>query len=234
MGRLEQAVYDVLSSAGKALSLKEIFAGVKERVPDLCDDSIIPCPYCKQNHPKWHHKVQWGLTGLRLKGLLNRVSRGHWQALGQEQQVREETIPEPATPPESLHNVMKTKIKDIGEVLGKQCHVEFQSPPYLYDVVWKEVEGLPPSHVFEVQDKGNLNGALSKLLHARDIWRPRLFLVVTGERDRGKVELLLKPYLSGTFHRIASETLILTPETVDEIHRVATAYKEIIARFIEE
>jgi hypothetical protein len=234
LGRLEQAVYNTLNSSGKALPLKEIFAGVKQRLPDRCDDSLIPCPYCKQKHPRWHHDTQWALQKLKVQHLVRRVRRGYWQALKPQEVTAQVPISAIPTEPESLHENLKTKIKDIGEVLGKQCHVEFSAAPYLYDVVWREVEGLPPSHVFEVQDKGSLNGALAKLQHAKDIWRPKLFLVVVEERDRTKVDLLLKPYLQGTFHRIAAETSILTREMVEQIHQVATAHRDVIRRFIED
>jgi len=156
------------------------------------------------------------------------------QAMKPEQTPGQRQVPEGPTAPESPHEHLKFKIKEIGEVLGKKCHVEFSAAPYSYDVVWKEVEGLPPSHVFEVQDKGSLNGALSKLQHARDIWRPKLFFVITGEKDRSKVDLLLKPYVQGTFHRIAGETLVLTPEVVDQIHTVLMGHTEVLRRFIED
>ena len=51
MNRLEQAVYETLSSSEAPLRVEEIYAGVKQRVPDLCDDSVVPCPWCKQKHP---------------------------------------------------------------------------------------------------------------------------------------------------------------------------------------
>lgn len=227
-------MYETLRSANKPLHLKEIYAGAKERVPDLCDDSVVPCPYCKQNHPKWQHDARWYLTRLKHRRLVKGAGRGYWQALEAGEMPEAGPVTPLPAPRESLHESLKSKIKEIGEVLGKQCHVEFSAAPYQYDVVWKEVEGLSPSHVFEVQDKGSLNGALSKLQHARDIWRPRLFLVVTGEKERSKVDLLLRPYLQGTFHRIASETTILTPETVDQIHEVAAAHRDVIRRFIED
>jgi len=143
-------------------------------------------------------------------------------------------VPEIAESPESLRKILKSKIREIGEILGKQCRMEFSAAHYLYDVVWMEVDGLPPSHVFEVQDKGSLTGALAKLQHARDIWRSKLFLVATEERDRAKVDLLLKPYLQGTFHRIARETSILTREMVEQIHQVTTTHRDIIRQFIED
>ena len=43
MGRLDRAVYETILAAGKPLGLKQLFEGVKQRIPDLCDDSIFPC-----------------------------------------------------------------------------------------------------------------------------------------------------------------------------------------------
>ena len=145
---------------------------------------------------------------------------------------------EPAVRPSSkekpLHKSLKAKLKQIGEIVGRWAREEYPSPPYIYDVVWKEMEGLPrPSHVFEVQDKGNVDMALSKLQHARDIWNPKLCLVVTGEKDRKKVELLLKPFLEGSFHRISKETMVLTSDEIEQIHTALSAYKQAIRQFLE-
>jgi len=146
------------------------------------------------------------------------------------------TPPEVRPPPESPHESLKSKIMQIGEVLGKKYHVEFPLDNYQYDVVWKEIEGLLPSHVFEVQDKGNVDLALSKLQHAQHKWRPTggLFFVVTEEKDRNKVDLLLRPYLEGTFHKIAGRTIVLTPDVVDQIHATIIAHAEVVRRFIED
>lgn len=131
------------------------------------------------------------------------------------------------------HKKLEVKIREIGELLGKWGKEEYSAPPYVYDVVWKETAGMPrASHVFEIQDKGNVDSALSKLQHAKSLWNPRLFLIVTGERDRKKVDLLLKPVLGGTFHLIAADTIVLTPEGVEEIHRTFTAHKEAIRQLI--
>lgn len=135
---------------------------------------------------------------------------------------------------ERRHEELKRKIRDIGETLGRHVTLEYHASPYIYDVVWKDTEGLPrPSHVFEVQDKGSVDLALAKLQHARDMWRPRLFLIVTGESDRTKVELLLRPYLQGTFHGISRDTRVLTGGVVDELHGPFTAHREAIVEFVE-
>jgi len=237
MNRLEQAVYDTLNSSDAPLRRGDIYAGVKQRVPDLCDDSVFPCPWCKQKHPLWQHKAAWALQKLKQRGLVESPGRGYWRAI-KPREVEKEAVPmAPAIEPkptEPLHKILKSKIREIGEILGKQTHTEFPAPPYVYDVVWKEIEALPPSHVFEIQDKGNVNGALSKLQHARDVWRPKLFLVITGERDRAKVDLLLRPHWQGAFHKISGQTLVLTPDEIDDIHRVLSSHRETIKRFTQE
>lgn len=87
--------------------------------------------------------------------------------------------------------------------------------------------------MFEVQDKDSVNGALARLQHARDIWRPKLFLVVTGEKDKEKVDMLLKPFLEGAFHGIRRDLTLLTSEVIDEVYSALSAHEEIIKRFLE-
>ena len=135
---------------------------------------------------------------------------------------------------ERRHEELKRKIGEIGETLGRPTTAEFHSTPYVYDVIWKDTEGLPrPSHVFEVQDKGSVDLALAKLQHARDMWRPKLFLVVTGESDKYKIDALLKPFLQGTFHGISKDTKVLTGEVIDDLHKTFTEYREALIEFVE-
>ena len=60
---------------------------------------------------------------------------------------------------------------------------------------------------------------------------PCLFLVVTGEKDRARVERLLVPFFSGAFHEIAPVTELLGPDEVEELHSTMTRYREVIGRF---
>jgi predicted RNA-binding protein len=135
---------------------------------------------------------------------------------------------------ERRHEELKRKIKEIGETLGKYATAEFHSTPYIYDAIWKDTAGLPrPGHVFEVQDKGSVDSALAKLQHARDTWRPKLFLVVTGESDRNKVDALLRPFLQGTFHGISRDTEVLTGQVIDDLHKAFTEHRTAIAAFVQ-
>ena len=149
-------------------------------------------------------------------------------------EVAVETTPAGEVREESLHKSLKRRLKEIGEILGRYAKEEHAASPYVYDVVWKETEGLPrPSHVFEVQDKGAVDSALAKLQHARDMWRPKLFLVVTGERDRKKVDMLLKPFLEGTFHGISRDTTVVMGGEVEEMHRALSGHREVMRQFLE-
>jgi hypothetical protein len=133
----------------------------------------------------------------------------------------------------NLHQQLQKKIQEIGNILGKFCVVEYPEGPYQYDVIWKEDQNLArASHVFEIQHHGNLADALLKLKHAHDVWRSRLFLVVTGERDRRRVDSILGPLFSGVFHEIRSETVPLTPEEVGELHDVLSAHEGVLREML--
>ena len=130
------------------MQVKDLYAAVKRTAPNLCDDSISPCPYCKQKHPLWQHQTAWALQYLKIRRLAHSPKRGFWEVT-----TTIVTEPPPAPQPieESLHKRLKRKIEEIGTILGKYAKAEYPAPPYVYDVVWKEVEGLPrPCHVFEV------------------------------------------------------------------------------------
>ena len=88
------------------------------------------------------------------------------------------------------------------------------------------------THVFEVQGKGNVLGALVRLKHAYDNWGSRLFLIVTGERDRSRVQQMLVPYFSGAFHDIGSVTSVLSPDDVDDVHSSLTRFGEVLTKFV--
>jgi len=232
MTELQEAVYAVLQSSPVPLQVKDIYAGVKAKAPRLCDDSAFPCRYCGGKHPLWQHQSAWALQLLKQKKLIYSPKRGFWNKVSA-------TIPDvrpiPTMPEgEHTHENLKRKIKEIGEILGRYAQEEYSARPYIYDVIWKDIEGLPrPSHVFEVQDKGAVDSALAKLQHARDMWKPNLFLVVTGERDRRKINMLLEPFFEGAFHSLRRDTIVLTPEAINDIHHAFNENKEVIGHFLE-
>ncbi|MCS7306805.1 MAG: hypothetical protein NZ602_17055, partial [Thermoguttaceae bacterium] len=90
------------------------------------------------------------------------------------------------------------------------------------DVVWRRVAHSVPTYVFEVNVRGDLYRALSKLKHAYDLWNSHIFLVGSN-MDMGKVQELL----SGTFHEIGDRLKFIDLERVRELHRSKKYFKDL-------
>ena len=182
-------------------------------------------------------RLKWKLlirrAGRRLieRGEIERLPSGRWRIKekGRERVEREEFFFQPslfsALP---SHDEVKGKIVEIGRLLGKYAVEEYER----YDVVWKDSEISPRiSHVFEVQDRGSLEGALTKLKHAYDTQRSKPFIVLIREKER-RVRELIAPYLSGSFHEIGKEITILTYEDIDKIHRTLSSIAPFLGKLI--
>ncbi len=133
------------------------------------------------------------------------------------------------------HKAAKCMLKDIGEMMGKTVYQELKEGPYRYDVVWKDSDSkdMSPSHVFEIQDKGNLDSALAKLQHAKDKWPAKLFIVVAREKDRSRLDKMLEPYWLGTFHMLRGRVMAMTADEVRKVHKCFTSHKATIKAFME-
>jgi predicted RNA-binding protein len=122
--------------------------------------------------------------------------------------------------PRSLHDDIKNRIKEIGEIEGFISEIEYSEPPYRFDVVWRssKVVGGVPKYVFEVQIGGDIQQALAKLKHAYDKWGfPRLFLICNQE-DVNRVN----QYLGGTFHEIKDRLNVILVEKIVKLHEIQT------------
>lgn len=133
------------------------------------------------------------------------------------------------------HEHLKELLRQVGDILGYYPQMEVHEPPYVYDVVWKTFPQAPrPSLVFEVQDKGNLIEALAKLQHAKDTWGSKLFLMVTGDRDRRRIEKLVAPLLTGTFHRLARDLVLLDPEQIEGLYEPLNQNRDLVRKLLQE
>lgn len=132
-----------------------------------------------------------------------------------------------------LHEKLANYLCEVGEMLKKYPQKEYRKSPYIYDVIWREFAESPrASHVFEVQDKGDLIQALAKLQHARDIWGSKLFLVVTGEKDRYKLPQLVGSLLKGTFHRLSQDMIVLSQEDTERLYEALNKEKELLRHLL--
>lgn len=170
------------------------------------------------------------------KGELETTPSGAWRITEKgERRAKESEIPlallTPVKPSPPSHDEIKQRLVEIGKMLGKYALSEHQR----YDVVWKETPSSPRlSHVFEVQDKGNLAAALARLKHAYDTQRSRPFLIVVGEREQEKVQQLVHPFLEGYFHELSLVLILLAPEDVERTYRALSPLKELLEKLILE
>ncbi len=242
----EIAILSVVEEAGGSAKPSDVYPAVTARFPKLTDDDMRSALPSGGN--RWANRIQWARQSLVVSGQLNRKPRGLWcitdagrARLKKEGSlaVRPASVTRVGESPvvelqqENLHRQLQKKLQEIGHILGKFCVSEYPEGPYQYDVVWKEDQNLArASHVFEIQHHGNLADALLKLKHAHDVWRSRLFLVVTGEKDRRRVDQILGPLFSGVFHEIRSDTIPLTPEEVDELHDLLKSHEQMLRQML--
>lgn len=180
------------------------------------------------NWPNWQPRYSTG------KEYTNKKQR-HPGSLAREERSEDIYEPAPQIPVLRPHEHLKELLRQVGDILGYYPETEFHEPPYIYDVVWKTFSQSPrPSFVFEVQDKGNLIEALAKLQHAKDIWGSKLFLTITGDRDRKRIEKLVAPLLTGTFHRLARDLILLLPEQIERLHEPLNQNRDLIRKLLQE
>ncbi len=169
----------------------------------------------------------------RQRGAIVEYSRAETQK--HEDDLVHDSEPAPELPLPRPHEHLKELLSQVGDILGYYPQTEVHESPYVYDVVWKTFpQAQRPSFVFEVQDKGNLIEALAKLQHARDTWGSRLFLTVTGDRDRRRVDKLVAPLLAGTFHRLARDLVLLDPEQVEGLYGALNQNRDLIRKLLQE
>lgn len=184
--------------------------------------------FLEENWSSWQPRYS---KGERDTGKKHRQSEG----LVLEEEQRQDTELAPQIPVLSHHEHVKELLRQVGDILGYYPESEFRESPYIYDIVWKTFPQAPrPSFVFEVQDKGNLIEALAKLQHAKDTWGSRLFLTVTGDRDRKRIDKLVAPLLTGTFHRLARDLVLLSPEQIEKLYEPLNQNRDLIRKLLQE
>lgn len=133
--------------------------------------------------------------------------------------------------PHDIHSDIQKKIEEIGKILGKYAKREYRAKVYRYDVVWKDARWLQRmSHVFEIQVGGDVDSALLKLQDAYSTrGHPHLFLVIATQQDRNRAEQLL---YAGGMNEIASATLLISPEEINDIHKSVARNREVFRKLL--
>ena len=184
--------------------------------------------FLEDNWSSWQPRYSTGEDDIRRLQKAREISQ-----LEAEQRV--DSISAQPMPVLRPHEHIKELLRQVGDILGYYPEKEFHEAPYIYDVVWKTFpQASRPGFVFEVQDKGNLIEALAKLQHAKDTWGSKLFLTITGDRDRKRIEKLVAPLLTGTFHRLAKDLVLLTPEQLEGLYEPLNQNRDLIRKMLQE
>ena len=185
--------------------------------------------FLEDNWSNWQPRYSIGEIDIRRENRHSEILRRD------EERRQDSTEPAPQIPALRPHEHLKELLRQVGDILGYYPEIEFHESPYIYDVVWKTFpQASRPCCVFEVQDKGNLIEALAKLQHAKDTWGSSLFLTVTGDRDRKRIEKLVAPLLTGTFHRLARDLVLLSPEQIERLHEPLNQNRDLIKKLLQE
>ncbi|RME50345.1 MAG: hypothetical protein D6795_10235, partial [Deltaproteobacteria bacterium] len=126
---------------------------------------------------RWVAAVQRAGDALAGAGAIVR-ERGSWRLTPKGSARLHESVsfvPQERRPVIPSHRRLQEMLVGIGERLGRYAALEFEG----YDVIWRDTPRSPRiSHVFEVQCRGNLASALTKLKCAYETQRSRPFLLL--------------------------------------------------------
>ena len=129
------------------------------------------------------------------------------------------------------HDELINEIVELGVNLSFIAKKEEETPDKLYrvDVTWRDSEDHSPLKAFEVEMSGNVDIALSRLMHAFDKWRcEQLWLVVSDESRADRARKLVEPKLRGAFSRIKDRTRVISWREIHELYKSLKPHKELL------
>src|SRR5262249_40778608 len=123
------------------------------------------------------------------------------------------------------HQEVQTMLVEIGLTLGRHAEAEFEH----YDVVWRDTASAPRlSHVFEVQISGSVDSALTRLKHAYEAQRSRIFLIIADERHKN----FARKRLTGSFHEILEAVTVIGLGELQKLHETLRAHQSLIEKLV--
>jgi len=153
-----------------------------------------------------------------IKEIINRLS----DKFGLTLDIPEIKKTKKKTTGESLHNQIRDKLVEIGQMERFISEKEYSLDGERLDVAWRKVVRGVPTKVFEVQIGGSIHQALSKLKHSFDLWNSEPFIIV-DKKSLPKVENLL----SGTFHELKPHIQVIPLDKVEELYTTLTKQKSL-------
>jgi hypothetical protein len=129
-------------------------------------------------------------------------------------------------PEELKHDQIADLVADLGQLIGYQAEKKWRYEGYEFDVAWFRKPRVGPKCVFEIQLKGSIEAALTKLKHAHDLWESTPFLISTPEQ----LEKLGK-YLEGAFHELEDALVPVKINEIEEFYEFKGKYEWLERKF---
>ena len=223
---IEIPVLQELAATGGTDDARFLYERLTAYFPQISDAELLEIK--NGEHKNWRLAVQKAAKFLDEKGCLKR-KKGLWTITERGRKIAlEENSGFALTVNKSeqlTHITVQQMLIEIGEVLGFYAEMEFE----YYDVVWRETSKSPRiSHIFEVQNKGNLDSAFAKLKRAYQNQRTKPFLIVSTESDLNRA----RQSLTREFHDIERAVTIFTFAQIKQVHRNLSETAEIIKEFL--
>lgn len=224
--RLELPILQELLATGGSDQVRYLYDRLTHYFPQLSAEEALGA-----GRVRFARLVQRTGRSLRERGEL-RLAESGWQLTerGRRRALAEalHVVPPEPTPPAGTapglsHAAAQQMLIEIGALLGKTAQAEYE----FYDVVWRASPSSPRlSHVFEVQVRGSVDGALGRLKQAHERQRSRLFLVVADERS-GR---FVRQRLSASFHELAPILTIIGTGELSRLHQALTAQRDLLQK----
>jgi hypothetical protein len=223
--RVELPLLQELYATGGSDQLRYLSERLVRYFPQLPQGELCrPSP----ERRRWLRLLSRTVQRLMGRGeLLRQRTRLELTDKGVRRAQAEALCPEPAPVAAGprTHEELQRCLLEIGQVLGKHAEAEVDT----YDVVWRDRRRAPRlSHVFEVQVRGSVDSALTRLKRAHEAQRSRLFLVIADERARA----FAARRLALAFPEIADQVTLLGAGELVRLHQALVAHRELVARLL--
>lgn len=229
---LEKPILQELAAIGGAEDLRFLYERLLGYFPQISEVEIQQIRVGKSE--SWRKLVQRAGKELDAAGFLKRQN-GFWtiteKGIRETKAETEDFQFSKVEQKELSHREIQKMLGAIGEKLTYSAELEFE----YYDVVWRvSPKSQRISHVFEVQSKGNIDSAFTKLKRAYDAQRSKPFLILASERDLNRARREISFEKSGAFHELAEVLTILSFEQIRKTYQSLDLIGDVLSKFLDK
>lgn len=226
--RLELPILQELKATGGRDQPRYLYDRLAQYFPQLTAQELDE--KTESGRSRWHRVIQRTAKQLLINGEVRRqgttweiTAKGILRVEGEALQITPAQSDDVVSVPYLNHREAQMMLVEIGLWLGHFALSEFEH----FDVVWRASATAPRlSHVFEVQISGSVDSALTRLKHAYETQRSKLFLVIADERDRRFAD----KRLSGSFHEILDLVTIIGTGELQQFHETLKSKQNLLQK----